>query len=423
LRQSSRRFVYLLAVVLLIGGLFPLFVYRDASAAGQLLTRSLTLNTAVPSATAQYKFTFTVAATSTVQSLKFQACTVAVGTCGTVTGISFSSAAWVSQNNWQGATNFVKGAGSNDCTGSATVLCANRTDATNQTATARDITFGTITNPSTVNTAFFIRITTYSDNAYTAGNIQDTGTVAAAIVQTLTVSAAVAEVLNFCTGATTVNDATTSVGATCANVSGTGLNIGTLDTSVTNVSPNSSNGGDGNNGVAMLRTNATSGATIDVVAIQQSGTEHLGTLRISGATCNATDTDYTDQCIRAQGTTQATFNADGTTERFGMTIAGVNCGSVSAYECIFTSSSNKLTRDAAYDGNGGATYVTDTATVSGATDGGYTWDDTGATDRIASSSTVVDDEALILKFAAYPAITTPFGAYTAQASFIAVATY
>jgi hypothetical protein len=36
---------------------------------------------------------------------------------------------------------------------------------------------------------------------------------------------------------------------------------------------------------------------------------------------------------------------------------------------------------------------------------------------------VVADEALILRFAATPSITTPFGAYAAQTDFIAVPTY
>jgi hypothetical protein len=54
-------------------------------------------------------------------------------------------------------------------------------------------------------------------------------------------------------------------------------------------------------------------------------------------------------------------------------------------------------------------------------------DESGTAGPIASSagSTVkqIDDEALILKFAAHPLITTPFGTYQAQADFIAVSTY
>jgi hypothetical protein len=279
-------------------------------------------------------------------------------------------------------------------------------------------------------------MTTYTNATYTGGTITDTGTVASSTVQTLTVNAAVAEVLNFCIGSTTVNDATTSVGADCSNVGGTSLNIGTLDTGSTNVSPISTNGGDNKNGVAMIRTNAASGAVVSYDSIQQSGSNHLGTLRISGAACSAASGPgtgippaasgpFTDQCIDAQGTTQGAFAAG--TEDFGMTIGAINCGSVSSYTCTFSAGTYNLARNANYDGNGTNTYTTDSGAVGGTTDQGYAWDDTGAAQTIASSASsttkVIDDEALILKFAATPSITTPFGLYAAQADFIAVPTY
>ncbi|MBI2007656.1 hypothetical protein HYU82_03395 [Candidatus Saccharibacteria bacterium] len=329
-----------------------------------------------------------------------------------------------SRSGWTNATTFARNAtGGGGCTPAANVLCLDRTQAAAETPGARTLGWNTQTNPTTTNTAFFVRITIYSDTGWTDGT-PDTGTVASAVVQTLTINAAVAEVLNFCVGASTVNDATTSVAADCTAVAGTNVNIGTLDTGSTNVSPVSTNGGDDENGVAMLRTNAVNGATVSYSAIQQSGTNHLGTLRISGAGCDA-GSPTTDQCINAQGTTQSTFTAG--TEKFGMTIAGINCGSTVSYTCTFSSGTYNLARDAAYDGNGANTYVTDSGQVGGTTNGGYAWDETGTFDQIASSTgsttKVVDDETMILKFAATPSITTPFGAYVAQADFITVATY
>lgn len=409
------------AAVVVLASVLPFMLSQDVSAA-QITSRSLAISSAVPSASGvQYTFTFTVASTSDVEGLKFQACTTAVGTCTGPTSLTFAAATFGTQSGWQGGTNFaVDGTGANDCTPAANILCANRTDATAQTVTSRSIRFDTITNPSTVNTAFFVRMTTYSTSTYTGGSIVDTGTVASAVTQTLTINAAVAEILNFCVGSTLVDDATTSVATDCTGVSGTSLNIGTLDTSATNVSPVNTNGGDNRNGLAMLRTNAANGATVSYYAIQQSGTNHQGTLRISGASCNA-GTVPTDQCINAQGTTQSTFVAG--TEKFGMTVAGINCGSTASYTCTFSSGTYNLARDAAYDGNGANTYVTDSGSVGGTTNGGYAWDETGTADLIASSTTVVDDETLILKFASTPQITTPFGSYAAQADFVAVATY
>lgn len=415
-RSHLRSSIYAgISLLLVVVGLLPLAVSRPASAA-QITSRSLTLSSGVPSATGvTYTFGFSLPTSGSVQGLKFQACTVAVGTCGTVTGLSFSSATFSSQS-FTNATNFaVDGTGAGNCTASATVLCAKRTQVTAETG-AKTIAFGGITNPSTANTAFFVRITTFSDTAYATA--VDTGTTASAVVQTLTVNAAVAEILNFCVGATAVNDATTSVATDCTGVTGTSVNLGTLDPTSVNITPVSTNGGDSNNAVAMIRTNASGGATVYYDAVQQAGTNHKGTLRISGATCSASVVS-TDQCINAASSSQTVFNAG--TEDFGMTVAGVNCGSTSSYTCVYSSGSNNLQQSTNYVGGSSSTSYGASATK------GFAWDETGTPESIASSTgsttKVIDDEALIIKFAATPSITTPFGAYTAQSDFIAVPAY
>jgi hypothetical protein len=401
--QLRRSFFIIQAAVLLIA-IYFMVVLNQANAA-QITSRSVTITSGVPSATSvTYTYGFTLPTAGNVQSIQFQACTTAVGTCTGPTGQNINLGTEASRSGWSSATTFTKSAGGGSCT-------------------AANNGWNTQTNPSTANSTFFIRITTYSDTGWTTS--VDTGTVASAVVQTLTVNAAVAEVLNFCVGSTTVDDATTTVGADCSAVAGTSLNIGTLDTGSTNVSPVNTNGGDNKNGVAMIRTNAASGAVVSYDSIQQSGTNQLGTLRISGASCNASSAILTDQCIRAVGTTQATLTAGA--ENFGMTVGAINCGSVSSYTCTFSAGTYNLVRDTAYDGNGTNTYTTDSGPVGGTTNQGYAWDDGGTSRTIASSAAsttkVIDDEALILKFAATPSITTPFGLYAAQADFIAVPTY
>lgn len=130
-----------IAVIIIISSLLPFFLVQQALAAGQLTTRSLSLSSGVPGGTSvQYTFTFTVSSTSDVEGMKLQACTTAVGTCSVPTGISFSSRTFGTQSGWQGGTNFaVDATGAGDCTASASVICANRTDATAQTTTARSI--------------------------------------------------------------------------------------------------------------------------------------------------------------------------------------------------------------------------------------------------------------------------------------------
>ncbi|HEX9679387.1 MAG TPA: hypothetical protein VGA08_02090, partial [Candidatus Saccharimonadales bacterium] len=69
-----------------------------------------------------------------------------------------------------------------------------------------------------------------------------------------------------------------------------------------------------------------------------------------------------------------------------------------------------LVRDAEYAGDGTAGDL-------------WAWDETGTADRIATSTTVVDDEMLILRFAATSAITTPTGTYTVVSTYIATPTF
>jgi hypothetical protein len=435
---SSRGFAYIaLFLIVFSTATLPFVISRQVSAAGQLTTRSLSISSGVPSKTGvQYTFSFilaTLSGTSDVEGLKFQACTTPVGGaggCSAPAGMDMSSATFVSQNgNWQGATNFaVDLTGNANCSAGANILCAKRTNTTNQTtSTARTITFGTITNPSAANTAFFLRISTYDNNTWSSSGgannlLLDQGTTASAVVQTLTTSAQVAEVLNFCIGNTAADIDSAVMPSSCTAVTGTSVNLGVLNSSVVNVSPVATlNNGDNNNGLAMLRTNASNGATVAYDAIQAStGTNHLGTLRISSAVCNA-GVVSTDACINAIGTTQSTITPG--VEKFGITVAGVDCDSTSSYTCTFAGANYNLIRTTNYDGTGSNTYPTDADQVSGITNAGYAWDETGTPQIIAQSSTYVDDEALILKFAATSGITTPFGTYTVQTDFIAVPTY
>jgi hypothetical protein len=466
--------LYLLMAALFIAGLgiMPFMMTGTAQALpyGQIATRSLTLSSGVPGKTGvKYTFTFTLASTSDVQSLKFIACNApavftypgSTGSCVGPTGLDFSSAAFnaPSFSGWQGATQFVAGAGTvgSDCVAAANIICANRTDVTAQTATARTIAFTGITNPSTANTAFYVGIYTYSDNAYTVGDLVDFGATATAVAQTLETDAAVAEVLQFCVGSTTVDDVDNTlpgnlIANDCTGVSGTTVDIGTLDTSAVNVSPVLSDGGNSTNGVAMVRSNAGNGVGVYYDAIQAStGTNHLGALRITGQTCNtigdpgadANGNTFTDPCINSEGWDAGTGNAtQGTltagTEAFGMTIAGINSNGTSSYACQYgdtaatpsipAGNNCHLEPQTNYLGSGGTgseDYCQ--ADACNTTGNGFAWDEDGTSTIIASSAAAsvkqVDDEALIVKFAGTPEITTPFGRYIVKTDFTAVPTY
>ncbi|MGH7157296.1 MAG: hypothetical protein ACREGG_04270 [Candidatus Saccharimonadales bacterium] len=424
----------LFAALIILGlSLLPFLVPSKASATGQILHRALTISSGIPGKTGvSYTFTFrTVTNSQPIAGIKLIACTTATatyigntGSCTAPSGLHFDTASYTagSQAGFTDTGSFAfDSTGANDCTPSASVICINRTSATNDTQTSTDktIAFSGITNPTVVNSTFYVGIWTYSTNNYTVGSRVDSGSTASAVVQTLTTNAEVAEILNFCVGSTLIDNATVDPTSgpsnDCQTIGGTSVNLGVLDSSQVSTTPVSANctAADCNlNGIAMLRTNAVNGAAVYYDAIQQSGSNHQGTLRISGATCNTPGNTNTDECINAAGTTQNAFTAG--TEEFGMTIGGTNCGSTTSYSCSYASATEHLVPSSNYRGAAGNSYGTSS---------GFAWDETGTVTQIASSTTVVDDEALILKFAATPSITTPFGAYTAQSDYIAVATY
>ena len=167
-----------------------------------------------------------------------------------------------------------------------------------------------------------------------------------------------------------------------------------------------------------MRTNAINGSAVYYDAIQDTGTAHLGALRIPGSNC----TTVPGSCITSQGTSQGTFTAG--TQKFGMTVAGTNCGTETAggyYSCTYSSGTEHLVPQTPYVGRTG-NYCSPT-NCNG--NNGFAWDETGTAGKLAqaSSSNVVADEALVLKFAATPSITNTFGAYQVKADFTAVPSY
>jgi hypothetical protein len=423
LAKLDRLASLVMAMVVLTGSGFWL---SGTVTAQQITNRSLAMNNAQAGETANYTFTFTPASTSQIQSMKFTACTTPLGSCTAPTGIDIS-AGTASTGSFQGTQSFIQDTTTGSCT-SASVLCIKRSsaDTTAQTLTARTVTDTGVTNQDSTNCSaapnctFFIRMVTYSAINFT-GAVDD-GTVAGSTTQLFTVNATIQEALTFCIGSTTINDATTAP-PPCASVTGTSLNLGTLQPTNISISPvtNAGNGkGDDNNAIAELSTNAGNGTQIAYRAYQQSGTNHLGSLRVSGASCQSGAVN-TDQCINPAGATQTALTAG--TENFGMTVAAVNCAATVAYTCSFSGNTYNLRRDTNYDGTGSNTYPTDSDLIIGPTQAGYAWDDTGTMQTIANSSTVVDREALIIKFAATPNFTTPTGSYTALVDYIATPTY
>lgn len=417
-------------VVLTLGSLLPSFLSPSlVSAAPALQERELQSTTSKVSTDTTLTWIFdTTADAGNADHIEIEFCDAPLGTCTTTNtpAIDASSLTATLNANWTSTGNSASRT-NGDNGGSNNQILIDKTTADN--ASGEDelsiaMAADDIANNATANRTYYTRMRIYSDTGTT---LEWEGVFAQSTAEQLTVNARVQERLDFCVGTTTVDDATTSPGATCTNISGNTVDIGIIDPGAVNVSPvGSGSGGNTTNGIAMVRSNAFNGTVVSYFAQQESST---GRLKVTGASCTSdgsgfdTGSSSTDQCFDSTAT-QGTLTSG--TEQFGMTIAGVNCGSTTAYTCTFSSGTYNLVRNASYDGGGSNTYVVDSG-VTTTTTNGYAWQSSGATTTIASSASsstkVIDDEALILKFAATAGVTTPTGQYTVVSTYIATATY
>ena len=446
------------ALFLVLGSLAPVLTFVNGStvSAAQVTERKITISSSVVSATStQYDVSFKPATSTGNGSddilgivVDFCSNSPLVGqTCTHPAGMSGVPTAGNIAVTHSGATGSPVSFAVQDPAGGgddgARLLLTHGTglDVIN---TSNVITFSItgITNPSGVGT-FYARILTYNTGAgatsYTdtvPGTHLDDGGVALSTANQLTVNARVQETLSFCVGTTTVNDATTSVAADCSGAftgtCGTTVDLGVIDSSAISTSPvptaaGTPGGGNACNGAAMVRTNAANGTVVSFYAEADSGgTNHTRALRVDNATCTADgtpSTSTTDQCFNSQGGTQGTFTAG--TERFGMTLGGINCGSNGGtnYTCSYGSGNVNLAPQTNYIGGAFTQGTSGTYGVGS----GYAWPESGTATNIASSASsptkVIEDEVLMLRFAATSNITTPTGLYFVTSTYIATSTF
>jgi len=395
---------WIVVILLVVASLTPMIDVKKASSA-QLTSRKVTMTSSKASQTGvNYTFNFTLPGTTAVQSIIFQFCTTPLGTCTHPTGMdnNFTTTSTSATQTFSEATLFTEftSADAGDCTdhnngtpADSTQYCVIRTDTDAETAAAKAITIDSVTNPSTY-ASFYVRISVYSDAAFTTS--VHTGVVAGSTARQLTVNGVVQENLEFCVAAiagTITADGDTPADCTAMGTATT-LNLGVIESSAATISPTSvANGGNETNGGVLTRTNASNGATVSYWAQQETSS---GEFKVTGASC---DESNTDQCFNNPGAgTQASFATSG--EKFGFT----------AYPKLHNGETDNLTIGGNYDGDGTAA-------------GGFAWVDGGTVTQIASSSTVLDYELLVLRFAARAATTTPTGSYTVTTGFIATPTF
>lgn len=194
------------------------FAFTNNAGAAQLTPRKLTLQTgttdygSMPGGVVTHEFQFTTATTGNIGSIQFEYCTTASGDCTVPTGLSTTGVpvALSHENNAIGFT-------LNKATPGKPYLT--RTAASVAASTILTYRLSNITNPTTTNQAFYVRITTHTSTDATGGPL-DFGTVAASTATQIVLSGTMPESLIFCTGATipAVNDIPNCAGATAGTV-------------------------------------------------------------------------------------------------------------------------------------------------------------------------------------------------------------
>lgn len=216
----------LVALTAAIFLLLQLFLPIAVSAAA-LTTRKLTLGSSAVTTRTTHTFNFTTATTASIGSMSFDYCTTASSTCTAPTGFDSQEASLVIGTQ-VGATGFTVHANTD-----VNTIVITRTAASLSSGTAVTMPFGTgtgssdgPTNPTTADTTFFARISSFTSIDGT-GTATDTGVVAASVADQISVTASVDETLTFCiyTGANcAAGGATVALGTLSASAHGTGTN-------------------------------------------------------------------------------------------------------------------------------------------------------------------------------------------------------
>jgi hypothetical protein len=232
--------------------------------AGQFTTRKVTMADPTVGQNANtYTFNMTVATPSVLKGLEFLTCTTAFGGCTPPTGLTYAGAATGSNpttvtGTGMGTTaNWVKDATSTANNARYTYTA----NATSTTASAISFAFSGVTNGTNANSPYYIRVTSFTDTAFTT-NTSDTGNVVAVPTQAITITGTVQEQLTFCVYNT---------GGSCAAGVTSSVSLGTLSSGAT-ISGTSK---------FDLSTNANGGVNVTYAATSFTGTS--GTIGNAGA--------------------------------------------------------------------------------------------------------------------------------------------
>lgn len=214
---------------------FLVFVPSTGLAAG-LAPRSVVVGSSAQSASTSYTIDATTATTASIGSISFQFCTTATGACVTPTGVVTTSASLT-------AANPVGFNSINASTNGAPYIIESPTVI--NSGTAMSFTLSGITNPSTANQTYNVRITTFAGVDGATGPV-DTGNVALSTAQPIQLTGVTPEILVFCVG--------TFITGNCTTISGSAIDFGDFSPTATSIGTS----------VMQAQTNASSGYAITI---------------------------------------------------------------------------------------------------------------------------------------------------------------
>jgi len=192
----------------LVGVVTMLAYFPSIASASAITTRSVVMGSSVGGALTTYSFTFTAAQATTIKSVSFAGCTTATGACTPASGFANPNASALDSSSNLGS-------GGSWTVDTSTTGELRMKNTSNTGAPSAGIT-AVFKNPTATNATFYLRITTFSDDAWTTSI--DTGTIAASTAEQITVTANVDETLTF-----TLTSATVALGSLTSGTTGTGV--------------------------------------------------------------------------------------------------------------------------------------------------------------------------------------------------------
>jgi hypothetical protein len=202
-KPPQKSFARIVSIVTLVAALIIQIAPLNYVSAAQITTRSLTLQAGASDGGSKaggvvnHMFNFTLPGGSNVGSIKFQYCTTAAPVSGGIdcvmpTGLNTTSATLGTET---GVTGFSM---VNTTNGVPYLTRAAASVSTNQLASYQ---LRSITNPTTINQTFYVRISTFASTDAT-GTATDAGTVTASTADQIIINGTMPESLVFCAGKT-----------------------------------------------------------------------------------------------------------------------------------------------------------------------------------------------------------------------------